>query len=64
MNNKIISRWLLGLVAVLALLLAASLLPPAPKTKPRASRNSSVNRVATVSLTLPATNAPPSRAAK
>jgi hypothetical protein len=44
------------LVAFIALLLAACLLPPLPRSKARGSRIQSVNQVARVSRTLPGTN--------
>ncbi len=47
------------LVAFLALLLAACLLPPLPRPKTRGSRIQTVNNVASVSLTLPGTNGLP-----
>jgi hypothetical protein len=56
------SRLGLWLFAFIALLLAALLLPPLPKVKARPSRNQAVNNVASVSLTLPGTNAPPAAA--
>jgi len=56
MKNKN-KRW--GLAAFIALLLLAYLLPPVPKPKARASRIQSVNHVASVSFTLPDTNAVP-----
>ncbi len=56
------SRLGLWLFAFIALLLAALLLPPLPKAKARPSRIQAVNHVASVSLTLPGTNAPPAAA--
>ena len=56
------SRLGLWLFAFIALLLAALLLPPLPKVKARPSRIQAVNHVASVSLTLPGTNAPPAAA--
>ena len=57
-NNK--THWgVLVLIAFIALFLAALLLPPLPRAKPRASRIQAVNRIASVTFTLPGTNALP-----
>ena len=59
MKNKN-TRWgVLALIAFIALLLAALLLPPPTRAKARASRIQAVNHVASVSLTIPSTNALP-----
>lgn len=49
----------LVLIAFIALFLAALLLPPLPRTKARASRIQAVNRIASVTFTLPGTNTLP-----
>ena len=60
MKNKN-TRWgVLALIAFIALLLAALLLPPLPKAKARARRIQAENRIANFSATMPITNAPPS----
>ena len=59
MENKKIHWGVLALLAFIALLLAAHILPPLPKAKARASRIGAVNRVACVSFTMPSTNALP-----
>ena len=57
MNKKKVNWILLAMVVTIMLvLLAHSVAPP---VKPRAQRISSVNRIASVSWTLPSTNAPP-----
>lgn len=57
MKNKN-RRWGV-LVAFIALLLAAYLLPPLPKPKARALRIQTVNHVASISITTPGTNGLP-----
>ncbi len=57
-NNK--THWgVLVLIAFIALFVAALLLPPPPKAKARASRIQAVNHIASVSITMPSTNALP-----
>jgi hypothetical protein len=57
-------RGILALLALVSLLLAALVLPPLPKPKARASRIQTVNHVASVSMTIPSTNAPPNETTK
>jgi hypothetical protein len=59
MKNRKPQWGILALLAVVALLLATFVLPPLPKAKARASRIQTVNHVASVSWTIPGTNAPP-----
>jgi asparagine N-glycosylation enzyme membrane subunit Stt3 len=56
MKNKKPQWVILALLTVVALVLAAVVLPPLAKPKARASRISAVNHVASVSMTLPRTN--------
>ena len=49
----------LVLIVFIALFLAALLLPPLPRAKARASRVQTVNRIPSVTFTLPGTNALP-----
>ena len=56
MKSKKLNWAFLALVAFIALLL---LLPPFPKPKARAVRIQTVNHVASVSMTMPDTNALP-----
>jgi hypothetical protein len=57
-KNK--THWgVLALIAFIALLLAALLLPPLPKAKARASRIQAVNTIASPFITMPSTNALP-----
>ena len=58
MKNKEPQWGIMALLAVIALLLGAFVLPPLPKPKARASRIQAVNHVASVSWMLPNTNAP------
>jgi asparagine N-glycosylation enzyme membrane subunit Stt3 len=62
MKNKKLQWGIVALLTVVALLLAAVVLPPLPKPKARASRISAVNHVASVSMTLPSTNTLPTPA--
>ena len=64
MKNKKPHWGMLLLIAVVALLLTALLLPPLPKPKFRASRIQTVNHVASVSMTIPIANAQPDGTAK
>jgi len=62
-NNK--THWeVLALVVFVALLLTALLLPPLPKAKARASHIQAVNHIASVSMTMPSTNALPTATTK
>lgn len=60
MNNKKPQWGIVALLALIALLLAAFVLPPLPKPKARASRITGVNNIWSVTMTIPNTNAPPS----
>jgi hypothetical protein len=64
MKNKKTQWGILMLLAVIALLLAALVLPPLRKPKARASRIQTLNHVASVSMTIPRTNGPPSAMAR
>ena len=59
MDNKRIHWAVLALIAFMVLLLAGLLLPPLPKAKARPSRIQAVNNIASVSITMPSTNALP-----
>lgn len=57
-NSK--THWgVLALIAFIALLWVAHILPPVHKAKTRAQRIQTVNHVASVSITMPSTNALP-----
>ena len=59
MKNKN-TRWgVLALIAFIALLLAALLLPPLHKAKARAPRIQAENRIPNFAATMPITNAQP-----
>jgi hypothetical protein len=61
MEDKKLHRGVRVLALVfIALLLATFILPPLPKPKARASRISTVNHLASVSMMIPTTNAQPS----
>lgn len=63
MKDKKMQKGVLLIIAIVVLLLLMTVvLPPLARPKARASRITSVNRVATISISLPATNALPNPA--
>jgi hypothetical protein len=64
MKKKKLKRRIQALLAFIALVLAALVLPPLPKPRARASRIQTVNHVGSVSMTTPSTNALPDTTTK
>jgi len=64
MKNKKPQWGILALLALIALLLAAIVLPPLPRPKARASRITGVNNISSFAMTIPSTNTPPTATQK